>query len=187
MKKIALKSITLIAAGFMAINAQAASKRQSVSYDYAGLQYVSQKLDDYDCKQDGIALNGSFAIDDHIFARGGYSDVKGDACGSSNLDVGAGYHAAFRGSADAYGSVSFEDISVDSGDSDSGLVLAAGLRGYLNPQLEGKVEVAIHTAFDGDTVLTGGLAYWATSDLALTGDLSISNGSTIAIGARLKF
>lgn len=181
--KLLLASITIM--GAQAVVAKPAALP---SFNYAGIQFSSQDLDKYDCKQDGIGLNGSFAINSDFFARGSFSDVSGDTCGSQSLSVGAGYRAQFRSQSSIYGVLSFEDISPDSGDGDSGLVLAGGIRGYLTNDLEGKVEVAHHTAFDGDTEIIGGLAYSFDKNFALTGDLSVgADQNTLAVGVRYNF
>jgi len=202
MKFTSLKSF-VIAAGILSIGAQAANNtssansryaqtslpKSSMNYTYAGIKYESQQLDKYNCDQDGLSLYGSFDLNGQWFAQGSYTDVSGDKdCGSETLSIGAGYRAAFKNSMDIYGSISFEDTSVDLGESDSGIVLAGGLRGYLAHQLEGKIEVAHHTAFDGTTLINGGLVYWFNTQFAITGDLSFgSDTNVLAIGARMTF
>ncbi len=181
--KMLLASLTLVG-----VSATAATN-SALSYNYAGLQYFSQDLDDYDCDQDGLNLYGSVEINSDFFARGSFSDVSGDkGCGSQNISIGAGYRTAFSSQSSIYGVLSFEDISPDHGDGDSGLILAGGIRTYLSNNLEGKVEIAHHTAFDGDTEIVGGLAYWFTPRFSLTGDVSLgSEQTTFAVGGRISF
>jgi hypothetical protein len=181
--KLFLASLTLVG-----VSATAATN-SALSYNYAGLQYVSQDLDDFDCDQDGLNLYGSLELTSEFFARGSYSDLGGDRnCGSETVSIGAGYRTAFSSQSSIYGALSFEDTSVDHGHSDSGLIVAAGIRTYFGNNLEGRVEVAHHTAFDGDTEINGGLAYWFDPRFSLTGDVSVgSDQTTFAVGARVNF
>lgn len=183
-----LTSLLLASVALMGAQAVMAKPAATPNFNYAGIQFASQDLDKYDCKQDGVNLYGSFAINSDFFARGSFSDVSGDVCGSQSLSVGAGYRAQFRSQSTIYGVLSFEDISPDSGDGDSGLVLGGGIRGYLSNDLEGKVEVAHHTAFDGDTEIIGGLVYSFDKNFAFTGDVSLgSDQTTLAVGLRYNF
>jgi hypothetical protein len=179
----------LLLATLTLAGAQAAVAKSNISYNYVGLQYFTQDLDDFDCDQDGLNLYGSVEINNDFFARGSFSDVSGNkGCGSQNLTIGAGYRTMFSSQSSIYGVLSFEDISPDNGDGDSGLVLAGGFRTYLSNNLEGKIEVAHHTAFDGDNEIIGGLVYWFNPKLALTGDVSLGSDQTsLAVGARLAF
>jgi hypothetical protein len=163
--------------------------KSAVSYDYAGIQYLSQNLDDADCSQDGLNIYGSMELNSDFFAIGSLADVGGSKnCGSSTLSLGAGYQELFGADSSIYGTLSYENTSVDHGHSDSGLVAAVGLRGFFQPNLEAKIELAHHTAFDGNTVINGGLVYWFQSNLAATGDLSLgSDTSGIAVGLRMSF
>lgn len=159
-----------------------------ISYNYAGLQFIDQDVDDYDCNQDGLRLSGSLEVNDDFFAVGSYSDVSGGGCGSEAVSVGLGYHTLFGADSSVYGTLSFENISPDVGGSDSGLIAAAGLRGFINNNLEAKVELAHHTAFDGNTVLGGGIAYWFAPQFALTADIGLgSEASEIGVGVRANF
>jgi len=181
--KLLLASLTLVG-----VSATAATN-SALSYNYLGLQYVNQDLDDYDCDQDGLNLYGSLELTDEFFARASLTDVGGDkGCGSRTASIGAGYRTAFGSQSSIYGVLGVEDTSVDHGDSDKGLIAAAGIRTYLSSNLEGKVELAHHTAFDGDTEINGGLVYWFDPRFAVTGDVSLgSEQTTFAVGARMSF
>lgn len=186
-----------LAAALAANAAQAQSSARSsnykprapaVNYTHAGVRYLYQDLDKYNCDQDGINLYGSLDIQDGWFARAGYSDVSGDVCGSSNVVAGGGYHARFDQNLDMYGTLSFESISPDEGDSDSGMIIAGGLRGFLSGSLEGGLEIFHSTTFDGTTGINGLLAFWFTPAVALTGEVGLaSDVTTFAVGARLNF
>ena len=161
---------------------------RSVSYNYASLQYIDQDVDDYDCNQDGLRIGGSLELNQDFFALGSYSDVSGGRCGSENLNIGLGYRTLFGADSSLYGALSFENTSVDYGNDDSGLVAAVGLRGFVENNVELKVQLAHHTAFDGNTVLSGGVAYWFAPNFSATADAGLgSEASEIALGVRMNF
>ncbi|MDO3382643.1 outer membrane beta-barrel protein [Gilvimarinus algae] len=166
-----------------------AAPNSAVSYDYAGVEYVEQDLDDYDCNQDGLSAYGSMTINGPWFAVAEVTDVSGNkGCGSSTLAAGGGYHTPLNSQWDLYGTLSVERTDPDNGSSDTGLVAAAGARGWLLQRLEGKAELAHHTAFDDTTSLNLGANYWFVPSLAATLDTSFSDeGNAIEVGARLNF
>lgn len=182
-------SMLIAVAGLTASATTMAADR--ISYNYAGVQFVDQDidLDNGDCNQDGLRLNGSLELNDDFFVLGAVSDVSGNRnCGSETVRAGLGYHTLFGADSSIYGALSFENVSVDHGESDSGLVAAVGLRGFVLNKLEAKVELAHHTAHDGNTVLGGGVAYWFAPRFAVTGDVGLgSEASEIAVGLRLNF
>jgi hypothetical protein len=150
--------------------------KSDVSYTYAGIQYTDQNIDNYDCSQNGLVVHGSFDVAENFFAIGSYTDVSGNN------------RTLFNANSSIYGALSFEDTSVDYGNSDSGLILAVGLRGFFNPKLEGKVEVSHHTAFDGNSVVSAGAAYWFNPKFAATADVGLgTETSSISVGMRVSF
>ena len=115
-------------------------------------------------------------------------DLSDGRCGADALSVGIGYHTLFGADSSLYGTLSVENVDIDNYDSDSGLVAAVGLRGFINQQVEAKVQLAHHTAFDGNTVLSGGLAYWFARNFAATADVGLgTEASEIALGVRMNF
>lgn len=183
MKK--LSQVLLVSTALLASSYSVA--KSNIDYSYAGIKYFSQDLDDCDCDQDGIVIEGSMDINSDFFALGSFADGGGDI-DFRTISAGVGYHSLFGADSSAYGALSFEDTSVDYGEDDSGIIIAAGLRGFIQPKLEGKLEVAHHTIYDGNTVLTGGVAYWFDSRFAATGEVSLgSDTSGIAVGMRIDF
>ncbi len=188
-----------LVAAFAAVAAEAQTNRRSgytprapaVSYTHVGARYMVQDLDypNFSCDQDGINLYGSLDIRDGWFAKAAFTDVSGDnGCGSTTVEAGGGYHTRFDSRMDMYATLGFESMSPDQGDGDSGLVLAAGLRGFLGRSLEGGVEVFHTTIVDGNTGINGLLAYWFSDSVAGTFDVGLSsNVTTFAVGARLNF
>lgn len=165
-----------------------AEARPRISYDYVGAQFFEQDLDDFDCDQDGLAIGGSKSLNNDLFVLGSYADASGDECGSGNLQLGLGYHTLFGADSSMYGALSFEDVSADRGEDDTGIIVAAGLRGFLTNELEAKIELAHHTVYDGNTQVNGGVAYWFNTQFAATADLSLgSEATSIAVGLRMNF
>jgi len=187
--KNSMKKIGFAVAAVSLFGSASVMARTAISYNYASIQYLEQEVDDYDCNQDGLRLGGSFELNDDFFVLGSYSDVSGGHCGSENLNVGIGYHTLFGADSSLYGALSMENTSVDGhGESDSGLVAAAGLRGFIENNVELRVQLAHHTAFDGNTVLSGGVAYWFAPNFSVTGDAGLgTESSELALGLRMNF
>ncbi|QEY11703.1 MULTISPECIES: hypothetical protein [unclassified Cellvibrio] len=178
--------LVIAAAGlFGSVNVLANSP---ISYNYAALQFVNQDIDDSNCDQDGLRLSGSLELNSDFFAVGSFSDLSDGRCGAEALSVGIGYHTLFGADSSLYGTLSVENVDIDHYDSDSGIVAAVGLRGFINQQVEAKAQLAHHTAFDGNTVLSGGLAYWFARNFAATADVGLgTEASEIALGVRMNF
>lgn len=186
--KNSIKKMSFAIAAVSLLGSASVMANSAISYNYAGIQYLEQDVDDYDCNQDGLRVGGSVEISDDFFALGSYSDVSGGHCGSENLNVGLGYHTLFGADSSIYGALSLENTSVDQGESDSGLIAAVGLRGIVARNTELKIELAHHTAFDGNTVLNGGVAYWFAPTVSVTADAGLgSETSEVAVGLRLNF
>jgi hypothetical protein len=183
MKKLILTSAILASVAVPAF------AKSPMDYSYAGVQLVKQNLDDADCNQDGLNLYGSLEINADLFAVGSITDVSGNkGCGSETLSVGVGYQTLFGADGSVYGVVSYENTDVDHAESDSGLVGAVGIRGFVARALEAKIELAHHTAFDGNTMVNGGVVWWFNQQFAVTGDVSLgSDQSSIAGGIRMNF
>jgi hypothetical protein len=177
---------SLILATAIALPAVAKSP---MDYSYVGVQYFKQNLDDADCNQDGFNVYGSLEINSDLFAIASLADASGNrGCGSETARIGIGYQTLFGADGSVYGTLSYENTDVDHGHSDSGFVGAVGIRGFVARALEAKVEVAHHSAFDGNTVVNGGVVYWFNQQFAVTGDASIgSEASGIAAGVRMNF
>lgn len=178
-----------ILSGLLLAGAQVAHADQKPGYSQAGISYFNQRLDDARCRQDGLVLDGSLDLNGEFFAVASFADATGNrGCGSTGISAGGGYRMAFNPTFDMYGTLSFETISPDVGSTDSGLILAGGMRGFLAQEIEAKIELAHHTVFNGSTTITGGGAYWFNRQFAATTDLTLSsNGTTFAIGARMNF
>lgn len=181
-----MKSILIAAVSLMTINAAFAAP--VVSYNYAELQAVTESLDDYDCSQNGLNVKGSHSLNNDLFVIGSFTDVSGGQCGSSTFNVGGGYQFMYQNDISVYATLSYEDTSVDEGTSDAGLVIAGGVRHFIMEELEAKMELARHTAFDGSTVFSIGANYWFQEQFAITADVTLGSDVTgFAAGVRMNF
>ena len=181
-----LIAIGLLSSGALISTQVLASDR--ISYNYVGFQFLNQDLDDSNCDQDGLNAYGSMALNSDFFVQGSLADLSGSGCGSTNLSVGLGYRTLFGADSSLYGSLSFERIDPDHFDDDTGMVLAVGIRGFITPEVEGRIELAHHTVYDGDTQLNAGAAYWFNAQFAATGDVTLGSETTgIGIGLRMNF
>lgn len=184
--KISPLSALLFAAGSLLATQALANDR--ISYNYVGAQFIDQDLDDWNCDQDGLGIHGNMELNSEFFALGSLSDLSGGRCGAMALNAGIGYRTLFGADSSIYGALSFERVDADHGDDDSGMVVAVGIRGFVTPEVEGKVELAHHTVYDGDTQLNAGAYYWFNPKIAATGDISLgSEASSIAVGVRFNF
>ena len=188
MKMPSFLSVALLATVSTGAFAQNAQPSQQISYNYAGLQYLSQKLDDFNCTQDGLSVYGSMDLNSGWFAQAAYSDVSGGGCGSSSLRGQGGYRTGFNETFYLYGTVGFETISPDQGSSDSGLVAAGGLRGFVRPNIETQFELAHTTAGDGETSISAAGNYWLESNIAVTSSITLgADATTFTLGGRINF
>jgi hypothetical protein len=161
------------------------NRLNNVAYDYVGLQYITQDWND--CDQDGLNAYGSKGLSEKLFVVASFADVDGDACGSSSLSVGLGFHTPLNNNFDLYTSLSAVKVDWDGGD-ESGLAIAGGIRGFLTQQLESRVELRHTTTGDSETTIGGGLAYWFGGNWAATIDASTGSDTTsLLVGARLVF
>lgn len=170
--------------------AQNNAQTPGITYNYAGIRYMFQDLESHNCEQDGLNIYGSMDIQDGFFARASFSDVSGsNDCGSRTFIAGGGYHTRFSDAADMYITVSFGSMSPDVGDDESGIELAAGMRTFLQPQLEGNVELFHTTITNGSsTGINGGLVYWFNERFSGTADVGLSaDDTTFGLGARMAF
>src|SRR5437868_9829628 len=85
-----IKSLTQLAIASAALfGTDAVLAKSAINYDYVGVQYFNQDLDDAHCNQDGLELNGGLAINREFFVRGSYADADGNhGCGSESLNLG---------------------------------------------------------------------------------------------------
>lgn len=182
---VALLATTVFAAG---AHAQQQNQKVRPAYNYAGVKYFTQDLDDLDCTQDGLFVDGSLDVNGAVYAHGSFGDVSGDNCGSTTLTAGAGYRTAWGEASHLYGELAFRDSSYDSGGGDTGLVIGGGIRGFVVPGIEGYFGVEYSSLGDKSTTANFGGAYWVNKDFSATLDIGFgSDNRSLAIGARMNF
>lgn len=187
-KKNVIKKLCCAVAALGLLSSASVFANSKISYNYAAIQFVDQDFDHTNCDQDGLRLNGSLELNSDFFALGSYSDLSDGGCGADTVSLGIGYHTLFGADSSLYGALSVENISPNHSGSDTGLIAAVGLRGFINRQLEAKVQLAHHSAFDGNTIVSGGVAYWFAPNFAATADLGLGTEiSEVGVGVRMNF
>jgi hypothetical protein len=169
MRKLILVSVLL--APTLAV-AQTQNAQGPFSYNIAELRLV-----DADSDGDGLALKGSFALDENWLVLGGLRNVDFDnGVDSQLLEIGAGYVWHYRQGLDLIGAIKYLDIDVDTpfgGGDDSGLGLSGGLRAWLSPVFEWRGSINHQSFDDSDTYLE------------LAGDYYLND--QISVGVSLEF
>jgi len=161
-KKIGL--IALLAS--MSWGAQAAN----FNYNYGQIGYETGDFE-------GLTLTGSFEINKDLFVLARYVAVTNDAAAFdldySEISVGAGYHMPIDKKTDAVFTVSLSSGEVDAvvfgfpvSSDDTGLLLTAGVRHNLNPQIELAGGIYHISTFNGDTGIQGEARYNINSKMS---------------------
>ncbi len=129
------------------------------NYSYGQLGYETGDFE-------GLALTGSYEVNKDIFIIGRYVDATNDDFGVdvdySELSIGAGYHMPVNKDMDAVFTVSLVDADIDGpvlGDSDTGVLLTAGVRFNLNESVELAGGAFYNSAFDIDFGVQGEVRY----------------------------
>lgn len=128
-----------------------------LSYNYAQLGYDRWDLDNgFDV--DAFTGEGSFAMDEHIFLRGGLTFYDGD--NNSSLDVdgnrfygGVGFHTPLQRGLDLVttADIVYDDVDVGSANDDEiGFDLRGGLRHATTDQLELSGGLTYQDLYDDD-------------------------------------
>lgn len=190
-----LKKTLLVSGIALAVAAPAmAEQRTSMvrdngfSYTYGQLAYDQWDFDDADWDVDAFSGEGSFALDEHIFLRGGLSIYDGDDIDGKRIYGGVGFHTPLQSGLDFVGSadIIYDDydfdqtvcfmgscVTAEGDDDDIGFELRGGVRHATTEQLE----------------LSGGLTYIDVydDDLGLYGQGLFKLNSQVDVGARVVF
>ncbi len=149
--------------GLVALLASLSWGAQAANFDYNYGQ-IGYEFDDFE----GLTLTGSFEINQNIFVLARYASLTEDTLGVdidyTDFNVGAGYHMPINNKTDAVFTVSFDSAEVDIPGTpvsvdDTGLLLTAGVRFQVNPQIELAGGLYHVTTFDGDTGIQGEARY----------------------------
>lgn len=135
------------------------------NYNYGQIGYETGDFE-------GLALTGSFEINNKMFVLARYADVTDDSAGVdidySEYSIGAGYHMPVNQQTDAVFTLSFHNGEVDVPaigffpgytDDDNGIMGTAGVRFSVNSQVELAGHIFHTTIFDGDTGVYGEARY----------------------------
>ncbi len=185
-----------IAAPAMAEQRTSAVRDNGFSYNYGQLAYDQW---DYDgaFDVDALTAEGAFALDEHLFVRGGLSFFDGDFdYGYSDSDVdgnriygGVGFHTPLQQNLDFVGSA---DIIYEKYESDvvvcypfAGCVTADGDDDDIGFELRGGVRAAVADKVE----LEGGLSYFDVfdNDVTLYAQGLFKATPAVDVGARLLF
>ena len=192
------KKALLVSGIAMAISAPAMAEQRTsavrdngFSYNYGQLAYDQWEFDDaWDV--DVLTLEGAFALDEHLFLRGGLSFYDGDF-GPGDLDgnqiyAGVGFHTPLQQNLDFVGSadIIYDDQEYDYRVCNFGICVEdSASDDEIGFELRGGVRAAA-----GDKVeLEGGLSYYDLydDDITLYAQGLFKASDTIDVGARLLF
>lgn len=139
--------------------AHAAKPATGFNYNYGQIDYFAGDFD-------GLGVTGSFEVNDKIFVRASYAGTTNDEGGAdvdyTQLSVGAGYHMDIQNDTDAVFTISIVNEEVEipailpgvSAD-ETGLMLTAGVRHNLNPDVELAGHIFYIDALDSDVGIYG--------------------------------
>lgn len=179
-KKIGL--VTLLASLSWAAHAA------NFNYNYGQIDYQSGDFD-------GFGVSGTFEINNEIFVRAGYIGATNDDAGFdidyTRVSVGAGYHMPIitKTDTDAVFTVSIVNEEVDTplpatSKDETGIMLTAGVRHNLNPDVELAGDIFYIDAIDGDFGIYGEARYNINKDMSA--GLGFTSSDTID-GLSLNF
>ncbi|EKF75488.1 hypothetical protein A11A3_03989 [Alcanivorax hongdengensis A-11-3] len=165
-----LKKTILTSAIAIAVSSPAAFAEQRTapvrdngfSYTYGQLAYDRWDLDDGQ-DIDAITGEGAFALDEHLFLRGGLNFYDGDYrygdLDGNQIYGGLGFHTPLQRGLDLVGSadIIYDDHDFDPGGSDDelGYELRAGVRHATTDKLELSGGLTYQDIYDGDLGVYG--------------------------------
>jgi opacity protein-like surface antigen len=178
------------AAGLLLIAGVSISTAQArdVKYNYIEGRYVLDAEADNNIDGDGILIGGSFRLNKDFYAFGSYEALDLDFGNDvDTLAVGAGYIYPLNTKWDANFSLSLVNVDVNSND-DNGFSLAAGIRGMLMPNIEGRATLTYIDVNDDDTFITLAGDYFFSTNLSVGLEIDLAGDlETVSIGARYYF
>jgi hypothetical protein len=184
------KPFTFIAASLLLIAGISISPAQArdVKYNYIEGRYVLDAEANNNIDGDGISIGGSFRINKDFYAFGSYEALDLDFGNDvDTLAVGAGYIYPLNTQWDANFSLSLVNVDANNND-DNGFSLAAGVRGMMMPNIEGRATLTYIDVDDDDTFITLAGDYFFTTNLSVGLEVDLSGDlETVSIGARYYF
>lgn len=182
-----------------AAEAQTSSVRDNgMSYTYVQAGYENR---DYDgvFETDGIDAKVSFAIDEHLFARGGLQLFQGDAeyrcyfgCRDDDADGfqlsgGIGFHTPLATGLDLVVTGDIVHIDYDYGD-DTGFALAGGVRHATTEKLELSGGLFLEDVVDSEFGIQGSALFHAAEKIDVGAELKLGDDiTTFGLFGRFNF
>ena len=171
------------------VHAQQAQDRP-LSYDYVHAALTATELD-----TGGFEGGGSFTIGPNIHVFASYQDWEFNRnVDRSTLQVGAGYHWDISSNLDLVLAVAYADSELDPPGAgkidDSGLILSAGLRGWLTSAVETSATLLLDDSLGSNvnSVVELGGEYYLSDQLSLGGRVRIDEDDVaLFLGGRFHF
>jgi len=191
------KRLTAMLAGVLfAAVAQQAAAAKGPEYTYAEIGYIY--TDSFLVKTNGVGVNLSYGMTDHLFIKMGYSrlfldfqTISADA-DADHFQIGGGAHFAITDTIDVLGALSYVDTEVTNGVpayGDDGYLAEAGVRAMLSKSLEVNATVSsVHQDGEGDFGYGIGGVVGITRHLSLNGSVQHfrdDNDNELFLGLRM--
>jgi hypothetical protein len=188
------KTVFSICAAASALVAPLAGAQQQtdrpLDYDYVFGSLAITELD-----SGGLEIGGSFALAQNFHLFGGYQDWElNDNVDRSILQVGGGYHWDLSQNLDLTVGLALAKSELDTpgpGEfDDEGLILSAGLRGWITDQVELSGEILLDDSLGSDveSVLEVGGQYHLSDQMSLGGRVRVDEEeTTLFLGGRFHF
>ncbi|MCK9564224.1 MAG: porin family protein [Bacteroidales bacterium] len=170
------------------------------SYTYVEGGYLRMDPDDISLDPTGYYLDGSIAIADNWFLRGGYSDVDDSKGGlkveAESVDLGVGYKQGLGANSSFHlvasyleGEVTARGYGSRAKVDDDGFALTAGLRSHVLANLELNADVSYVDVDDSGVDFGVGAVWYFVPNIGLSLNLNVDDDSNSSFGAgvRLSF
>jgi hypothetical protein len=161
-----------------------------LSYDYIFASLAITELD-----TGGLEAGGSFTIAPNVHIFGGYQDWElSENVNRSILQIGTAYHWDIATNLDLLAGIALAKSELDfrgpAKIDDEGLILKAGIRGWITNELELSGEILLDDSLrsDMDSVIEVGGQYHASSQFSIGGRVRIDEDeTTLFLGGRFYF
>lgn len=191
----AIAATTLVSVGAFARTYTSTPVRDNgFSYTYGQLGYDHWNYD-HGPDADALTGEGSFALDEHLFLRGGLSLYNGnyDSPGNDNIDGnriygGLGFHTPLQRGLDLVGTADLERDDNDFNDSEWGYRLRAGLRHQTTQALQLSGGAVYEDIYDGNFGVYGQALVNVTPVIDVGARATVKDKSdTIGVFGRYNF
>lgn len=174
-------TVALVLSIAATFNSYAANHDNGIEYTFGEVRYV-----DVD-GGDGIEIGGSFRFNEQFYGIAGFQDLDGGGVSVELFEFGGGIIFPVE-KMDFVGEISLINADVP-GDSDTGLALTGGVRSFITPELEGRVNVRYEDLFDdSDTFIEFGGDYFLAANLSIGATLELaSEADRFTLGGRFYF